>query len=134
MESDESFDAICPIGKTVSLIGKKWSLLILKELYCRGPNLRFNQLKKNLGQVTSAILSKRLKELEAEGIVHRKVLTSDPPLKVEYCLTEKGCTLQDILLCMRDWGQHYSGASPEKLKSCEDCQKSKKDMRGGSLI
>jgi DNA-binding HxlR family transcriptional regulator len=115
----------CPIARTVSILGKKWTLLILKELYCSKNSLRFNKLKRNLSGITSAILSKRLRELEAEGLVARKVKTTQPPLRVEYCLTKKGCGLQDIMECLKAWGRQFGQDSKHKVMSCEVCSKTR---------
>ena len=111
----------CPIEKTVSIIGKKWTLLILKELHCTQKPLRFNELKKNLVGITSAVLSKRLSELEAEGLLNRNVLTKNPPLKVVYDLTAKGRSLQDIIECLKSWGKEWASRDGDSLKDCSKC-------------
>ncbi|MFH1403502.1 MAG: helix-turn-helix domain-containing protein [Candidatus Altiarchaeota archaeon] len=115
----ESYE--CPIARTVSIIGKKWTLLVLKELYCAGRSLRFNELKRNLDGITSAILSKRLQEMEEEGLISRSVKTSKPPLRVEYSLTSKGRGLQDIMEHLKQWGVKHGAEGGRKLMSCDSC-------------
>ncbi|RKL64687.1 transcriptional regulator [Salipaludibacillus neizhouensis] len=91
-----------PFGYTLSLIGGKWKLIILYVL-AENPSIRFNNIKRQIGDITYKILSAQLKELEADGIVHRKEYSQVTP-KVEYRLTEKGETLLPIMESMCEWG------------------------------
>ena len=94
----------CPVATTVSLIGSKWKLLILRNLSSRA--WRFNELRKSLDGISQKVLTESLRELEADGIVLRKDYRTNPP-KVEYSLTELGEKLQDLLSVMADFGTYY---------------------------
>lgn len=91
----------CPVETTLSIIGDKWKVLILRDLF-EGTK-RFNELKKSLNGVTQKMLTQQLRELEQDGIIHRMVYPVVPP-KVEYSLTDLGKTLKPVVDFMRDWG------------------------------
>ena len=91
----------CGVTKTLKLIGSKWSLHILHQLCYE--KKRFGELQKALNGVSPRTLSYRLKELEKEGLVKKKVLPVIP-LHVEYTLTPKGQALKDIFKKMEEWG------------------------------
>jgi DNA-binding HxlR family transcriptional regulator len=98
----------CAITYTLSIVGGKWKWLILYRLSESGV-LRYGELKKILSDITHKTLSQQLKELEAEGLIHREVYHQIPP-KVEYWITPKGETLLPILRLMSEWGeQNRSG-------------------------
>ncbi len=93
----------CPVEATLDLLGGKWKGVIL-FLLIDGVK-RFNQIQKLLdNKVSQRMLTNQLREMEADGLVHRKVYAQVPP-KVEYSLTEKGRSLEPVLVAMRDWGQ-----------------------------
>lgn len=94
----------CPVATTVSLIGSKWKLLILRNLSNR--NWRFNELQKSLDGISQKVLTTSLRELESDGIVFRKDYYTNPP-KVEYGLTAIGRELQNLLSVMADFGNYY---------------------------
>ncbi len=91
----------CPVEGALELIGGKWKGVVLFHLL-QGTK-RFSELKRDAGTVTQRMLTKQLRELEADGLVIRKVYPVVPP-RVEYSLSEKGRTLEPILLALRDWG------------------------------
>ena len=91
----------CPVEAALQLIGGKWKGVTLYHLL-DGP-VRFNELNRQASKVTQRVLTKQLRELEADGLVHREVFPVVPP-KVEYSLTEKGESLREIVLALRDWG------------------------------
>lgn len=93
---------ICPVTRTLDIIGGKWTLLILRDLF-EGTK-RFGELRKSLEGVSPKTLSERLQYLEKEGIIERRIYAEVPP-KVEYSLTERGKTLRPILLSMKHWGK-----------------------------
>ncbi len=93
---------------TLSLIGAKWKMNILYWLY-KSEIMRYGELKKALGSVTHKMLSKQLKELEADNLILRKEYHQIPP-KVEYSLLEKGKTLMPILHLMCLWGEEHINA------------------------
>ncbi len=90
----------CPVEAALEIIGGKWKGVVLFHLL--DGTLRFNELHRAVGDVTQRILTKQLRELEADGLVARKVYPVVPP-KVEYSLTEKGHSLGPILNALRDW-------------------------------
>ena len=94
----------CPVATTVSLIGSKWKLLILRNLSSR--SWRFNELQKSLEGISQKVLTTSLRELEADGIIFRRDYGTNPP-KVEYGLTEIGEKLHDLLSVMADFGSYY---------------------------
>lgn len=93
----------CPVEATLELIGGKWKGVILFHLL-QDEVMRFNALQRAVGGVTQRMLTKQLRELEAHGLIERKVYPVVPP-KVEYRLTEKGLSLKPILLALKDWGE-----------------------------
>ena len=95
---------VCPIEAAAEVIGGKWKARILFQL--QGGTKRFNELKRQLPGVTQRMLTKQLRELEADQIVYRKVFPEIPP-KVEYSLTEFGQTLTPSLKALQDWGLEY---------------------------
>lgn len=94
----------CPVALTVALIGTKWKLLIIRNLLRRP--WRFNELHRDLGGVSQKVLTSSLRELEADGLVHREVFAEVPP-RVEYSLTELGRSLEPVLAAMAGWGTDY---------------------------
>jgi len=94
----------CPVEATMDAIGGKWKLLIIHHLL-EGTK-RFNELQKAIPAVTQRMLTSKLRELEKDGIVHRKVYAEVPP-KVEYSMTEFGRTVKPMLWVMHDWGKTF---------------------------
>ena len=94
----------CPVETTLMLIGDKWKVLILRDLM--PGTRRFGELKKSIGSVSQKVLTAQLRDMEANGLVHRKVYAEVPP-RVEYSLTEVGRSLKPILDAMSTWGQGY---------------------------
>lgn len=94
----------CPVEATLERIGGKWKGVVLFHLL-QGTK-RYNELKRDVGNVTQRMLTKQLRELEGDGLVVRKVYPVVPP-HVEYSLSEKGRTLEPILLALRNWGESH---------------------------
>jgi len=94
--------ALCPVEATLDMIGGKWKGVILFRL-TEGTK-RFGELRKLLPKVTQRTLTQQLRELEADGLVTRKIFAEVPP-KVEYSLTDLGRSLKPLLVKLRDWGQ-----------------------------
>lgn len=94
----------CPVATTVSLIGSKWKLLIIRNLLTR--TWRFNELKKDLNGISQKVLTDSLRSMEADGLVVRTVYPEVPP-RVEYSLSELGETLRPVISAMADWGNEY---------------------------
>ena len=94
----------CPVETTLTLIGDKWKVLILRNLM--PGTKRFGELKKSVGNVSQKVLTAQLRTMEESGLVNRKVYAEVPP-RVEYSLTELGKSLKPILDSMRAWGEAY---------------------------
>lgn len=95
---------LCPVEAALSRIGGKWKGLIVLRLLVR--TRRFNELQRSLEDCTQRMLTHQLRELEADGIIHRKVFREVPP-RVEYSLTDKGRDLTPIIRALCDWGQQH---------------------------
>lgn len=104
MESKQKRGANCPVEQTLSLIGGKWKGIILYHLI--DGKKRFGELKKFMPNITQKMLTKQLRELESDELVHRKVYKVVPP-KVEYSLTTQGKSLTPIILSLEKWGRSY---------------------------
>lgn len=94
----------CPVETTLTLIGDKWKVLILRDLM--PGTKRFGELKKSVGNVSQKVLTAQLRTMENSGLVHREVYAEVPP-RVEYSLTELGKSLKPILDAMWAWGEAY---------------------------
>lgn len=101
---EERDDLTCPVETTLSLIGDKWKILILRDLM--PGTKRFGELRKSIGTVSQKVLTTQLRDMEAKGLVRRQVYAEVPP-RVEYSLTETGRSLQPVLDAMRSWGRDY---------------------------
>ena len=96
----------CPVDAVLGVIGGKYKPIILYHLIDQ--TLRFSELRRFLPQTTAKMLTQQLRELEADGIVHREVYPVVPP-RTEYSLTDFGRTLTPVLTAMCDWGKEYMG-------------------------
>lgn len=102
----------CPVETTLSLIGDKWKVLILRDLM--SGTKRFGELKKSLGSVSQKVLTAQLRDMEDDGLVSRTVYAEVPP-RVEYSLTETGNSLKPIIDAMMSWGTDYKAKWSEKF-------------------
>lgn len=94
----------CPVETTLTLIGDKWKVLILRDLM--PGTKRFGELKRSIGNVSQKVLTAQLRDMEESGLIHRKVYAEVPP-RVDYSLTELGQSLKPILDAMQKWGEGY---------------------------
>jgi DNA-binding HxlR family transcriptional regulator len=94
----------CPVEACVEVIGGKWKGVILFHLL--GGTKRFNELSRLMPVITQRMLTRQLRELEADQVFERKVYPEVPP-KVEYSLTEFGKTLEPVLKTLQGWGVNY---------------------------
>ena len=101
----------CPVETTLTLIGNKWKVLIIRDLLTG--TKRFGELKKSIGSVSQKVLTAQLRAMEEDGLIHREVYAEVPP-RVEYSLTELGWSLQPILDAMVSWGNNYKNQAYEK--------------------
>ncbi|MDD6569204.1 helix-turn-helix domain-containing protein [Acidaminococcus timonensis] len=106
MEEEKKFN--CPVEATLSRIGGKYKAIILYHIM-EDKVLRFNQIQKYIPRATAKMLTQQLRELEKDGLIHRKVYPVVPP-KTEYTMTDLGNTLHDVVYAMCDWGrEHMAG-------------------------
>src|SRR5512133_754278 len=100
--------ACCPLyHEAVELIGRRWTGAIVAVLLDHGP-LRFSEIAQAVPELSDRLLSERMKELEARGIVERTVL-SGPPLRVEYSLSQMGRELEPALSELQRWAKRWLG-------------------------
>jgi DNA-binding HxlR family transcriptional regulator len=95
----------CFFELTLMVIGGKWKPIILYQLAREGI-MRFSDLRRGIPEATERMLSRQLRELEQDGLIHREVYRQVPP-KVEYSLTKIGRSFIPVLLSMREWGLAY---------------------------
>lgn len=103
MKTKEELPA-CSVATTVSLIGSKWKILIMRNLLVR--SWRFNELKKDLDGISQKVLTDSLRSMEDDGIVTRTVYAEVPP-RVEYALSPLGESMRPIMDAMEKWGTEY---------------------------
>lgn len=94
----------CPVETTLTLISNKWKVLILRDLLTG--TKRFGELKRSVGDVSQKVLTSQLRQMEESGLLTRTVYPEVPP-RVEYTLTELGCSLKPVLDAMWNWGEDY---------------------------
>ena len=97
----------CPVATTVSLIGSKWKLLIMRNLLARP--WRFNELRRDLEGISQKVLTDSLRSMEEDGIITRTVYPEVPP-RVEYALSEMGESMRPVFKAMEDWGTEYKNS------------------------
>lgn len=103
MEEQKQLPA-CPVETTLTLIGDKWKVLILRDLL--NGTKRFGELKRSVNGVSQKVLTANLRSMEQSGLVNRKVYAQVPP-KVEYSLTDTGLSLKPVLDSLASWGWEY---------------------------
>ena len=96
--------AACPAETAISLLGSKWKLLILRELF-KGMR-RFGELARSVPGISQKMLTQQLRKMEEDGLVSRKIYPEVPP-RVEYSLTGIGSSLKPVLDAMHKWGTKY---------------------------
>jgi DNA-binding HxlR family transcriptional regulator len=100
------YDLQCPVASTLDIIGDRWAILILRDLFLRGAH-RFQDFEATLPGLTPSVLSARLKSLESDGIIERHIYEAHPP-RMEYSLTPKGRELGPVLRAIRTWGEKHT--------------------------
>ena len=117
-ESATQAEAFCPIfHRAVELIGRRWTGAIVRGLL--SGLTHFGELTAAIPELSDRMLSERLKELEAEGIVERRVLPSTP-VRVEYHLTEKGRALERVLCAISDWANEWGPPHEAPAPDCSE--------------
>lgn len=107
----------CPVETILGMVSGKWKIMILAELAEENP-VRFNQFLREIPSVSAKVLRQQLKELESDGIVHRKVFNEIPP-RVEYTLTESGFGIVKAMMLLQRWG---SGLPNVDMSACDTCK------------
>jgi DNA-binding HxlR family transcriptional regulator len=102
----ETYGLSCPLARTLDIIGERWSVLILRDLFLQGPR-KFQDFENSLSGISPNTLSARLKRLEDGGIIERRFYAEHPP-RAEYVLTAKGRELGPVMKALRDWGERHT--------------------------
>lgn len=116
-------DLLCPIKYCMGIAGGKWKTSILCIL-ANGKPQRNSTIKRKLGEITNAMLSQSLQQLEKDGMIERIQYNEVPP-RVEYMLTEDGKSIIPILLSMARWGSEHMIRNAGERPFCDECVKIK---------
>jgi DNA-binding HxlR family transcriptional regulator len=111
------FEQPCPIRDVLDRIGDQWSLLVLEAL--SEQTWRFNTLQREIGDVSKQMLSKTLRRLEQDGFVTRTIYPEVPP-RVEYALTDLGCSFMEPLNILINWADVHHLAIVESRRACRE--------------
>ena len=117
-EEKNSIIEICPIRNVIARFGNKWALLVIYILNENG-SIRFNQLARQIPDISTKVLSNTLHILEADGLVKRTVFPK-VPIRVEYELTETGRNLVPIIISLTEWAQNNMQSIMEHRKKFEN--------------
>ncbi len=121
---NNTMNECCTVNMTVRYLTKKWTLLIILELF-KGDNYsrRFSELKESLPGITAKILSERLQELEAENIISKKIDASVVPIRSDYTLTEGGVELIGVIRDIKYWALKWKIDNiPCGSQECKICR------------
>lgn len=102
----KSYGQDCPVAQTLDILGDRWTLLIVRDLFLG--RTKFAEFQVSLQGIPTNLLGDRLKQLEEHGIVERRFYSEHPP-RAEYVLTEKGRSLDPVLGAISEWGTRYLG-------------------------
>jgi DNA-binding HxlR family transcriptional regulator len=102
----ETYGLDCPVARTLDIVGERWSVLILRDLFLEGPR-KFQDFEASLSGISPNTLSARLKRLEEAKVIERRLYEEHPP-RAEYVLTAKGRELGPVLKALRAWGQRHT--------------------------
>ena len=113
--------ANCPAERTLQLVGGRWKIFILHQLF--GETRRFSDLQRSINAITTSgvtpkMLTQELRQMEADGLILREVYAQVPP-KVEYSLTPLGLSLRPVVDAMVDWGQQHEHEGEGVVAKCE---------------
>ncbi len=113
-------DIRCPLEYGLAIFGGKWKSRIICVLSAQ-KTLRYSEIRKEMYNITDAVLAATLKELIQDGIINRRSYDEIPP-RVEYCLTQKGETIVPILQSICQWaGVFYKEDSANEMTQCQKC-------------
>jgi DNA-binding HxlR family transcriptional regulator len=111
-----SYDQICPIAQTLDVVGDRWTILILRQLFFG--DTKFSEFQKHLPGIPTRVLSERLKKLEEHAVIERRVY-SQHPLRAGYALTPMGESIEPVLGAMAKWGMD-NVLSPRERRLVEE--------------
>src|SRR5437868_5171839 len=100
----KSYGQECPVAQTLDILGDRWTLLIIRDLFLG--RTKFAEFQASLQGIPTNLLGDRLKQLEEHGIVIRHFYSQHPP-RAEYVLTDKGRSLDPVLGALTEWGSRY---------------------------
>jgi DNA-binding HxlR family transcriptional regulator len=103
MKANTTNQTLCPVARSEAMVGDRWTVLVLRELFMGSH--RFEELQAQT-EATPQMVAARLKKLEADGLVRRRIYNKRP-LRHEYHLTEKGEAFYPVLLALRAWGETW---------------------------
>lgn len=117
-------DRKCPVYITLKFLGRRWALPIVVELYKgKAKWKRYSQIKGKLMDITPKILSMRLKELEEQRLLRKRVDAKTFPIKSEYSLTRRGEELLDVVRALKTWGLKWKVKNEYcKKVNCKHCK------------
>ncbi len=121
----------CPVRHVLRILGKRWTILIIKEINFNARHkLSFMELRKKLEDVSAKVLSERLKEMQANGLVNRKVDDNKTPQRIYYTLTGKGKDACQIIEAFREYGIKWGDKETFNCShiDCEVCGKLREEQ------
>lgn len=107
MSKDSNVICLCPLEGVIDIISKKWALLIVNEIGNHG-QIRYNDIMKELKEISPKTLADKLKELQKEGLIERQAFNEIPP-RVEYTLTKEGQKLRKAIIPILEWAISKKG-------------------------
>jgi len=102
----DTYGLDCPLARALDIIGERWAVLILRDLFLEGAR-KFQDFEDSLTGISPNTLSARLKRLEDGGIIERRFYEEHPP-RAEYVLTAKGRELGPVMKALRAWGERHT--------------------------
>lgn len=117
-------DQRCPIANVAGFLGKRWTIVIMAELY-RGQQQwkRYSAIKKGVRGITPKMLAMRLRELEREKLIEKRTDASSVPVKTEYSLTGRGKEFMDVVIHLKGWALKWKvGNSHCENATCYECE------------
>jgi len=118
VQCQERVSAFCPVfHRAIELIGRRWTGAILRAML--SGEVRFSEITATVPGLSDRLLSERLKELEAEGIVVRSVVPSTP-VRVDYRLTEKGQALNEVMVAISNWAETWLSPAENRKRRVEE--------------
>ena len=105
------YGQLCPIANTLDIIGDRWTMLILRDLFLGSS--KFSEFRQHSPGMPTKILSDRLKSLEHDGLIERRMY-SEHPLRAEYHLTTHGRSIEPMMSAIYDWGMRHTLTAVER--------------------